>query len=218
MCLPALTIASGLFSAVGSVMQGRAQAQAYEAQARVAQQNARLATLQGIQELKKGAREEERFRKQARQFQGTQRARLAASGSQLSGSLLNVLSDTSSGIEQDATAIRFNTLQSKYSRDVQALNFRNEANAARANASNAKTAGIFGGIGALVNTGIQYAGITAGPSVGAKVNGGSIVLSSNLKSDKRSSWGLGSSDSWWLSTGRYSPLRNNPYFMEDEYF
>ena len=47
-------------------MAGNAQAAAYEAQAKVAQQNARLAELQGVEELKKGAREEERFRQQAR--------------------------------------------------------------------------------------------------------------------------------------------------------
>ena len=191
MCLPALTLASGLFSAAGSIMQGRAQAKVYEAQARVAQQNARLATLQGIEELKKGAREEGKFRKKARQFQSSQRTRLAASGIQLGGSSASVLADTASGIEQDATAIRFNTLQSKYARDVQAMNFRNEANAARANAKNAKMSGVLGGIGSLFNTGMTYAGITAGVPTGTQVNGGSITVH-------------GSNSSWWRQTGQYS--------------
>ena len=59
-----IAVAGGLLSAAGSVMAGNAQAAAYEAQAKVAQQNARLAELQGVEELKKGAREEERFRQQ----------------------------------------------------------------------------------------------------------------------------------------------------------
>ena len=201
MCLPALMIASGLFSAAGSVMQGRAQAKAYEQQARVARQNARLATLQGIRELEKGAREEERFRRKARQFHGSQRAALAASGAQISGSLLNVLSDTRSGIEEDATMIRYNTLQSQYQRDVQAVQFRNEARAASANASNARTAGIFGGLTSLLSTGVKYAGITAGVPIGATVNGGSITLDDKVNDYK----------SWWTQTGQYSSRRYGPY-------
>ena len=171
MCLPPMiAIAGGLISAAGSVMAGNAQAAAYEAQAKVAQQNARLAELQGVEELKKGAREEERFRQQARQFQSSQRTALAASGAQVSGSALSVLADTAMGIEDDATTIRFNTLQSKYGRDVEALNFRNQASAARASAKNARTAlvdgsvaGMFGCSGGEGGTG--YAWLTTAPDI-----------------------------------------------------
>lgn len=177
----ALTIGAGLFGAAGSVMQGRAQAAAYEQQAKIAQQNARLAQLQGERELEKGAREEQRFRRQARQFQSTQRAQLAASGSQLAGSNLNVLADTASGIEQDASMLRFNTLQNKYERDIQALNFRNEANAAMANASNAKSAGLFGGFTTLLSTGARIAGMTAGAQSGADTSGHSIKIKDSIR-------------------------------------
>ena len=201
MCLPALAVAGTLFSAAGSVAQGRAQAKVYEAQAKIASQNARLAELQGRQELEKGAREEANFRRQARQFQSSQRTRLAASGSQLSGSALSILSDTASGIEQDANVIRFNTLQSKYSRDVQAMNFRNEASVARTKAKNSRDAGKFGGLTTLLGIGNQIAGIKSDVPTGAEINGGSITLASKNKDYY----------SWHVQTGLYSSGRYGPY-------
>lgn len=175
MCIPvALAVAGGLAGAAGSVIQGNAQAKAYEQQAQVAQQNARLAELQGERELERGAREEQRFRRQQRQFQGTQRAALAASGVQMGGSALSVLADTAQGIEEDAAMIRFNTLQSKWERDAQAVNFINEANAARANASNAKTAGRLGVFTTLLTSGLNIAGMTAGMPSG-KTFGNSTI-------------------------------------------
>lgn len=177
MCLPvALAAAGGLIGAAGSVAQGNAQARAYEAQAKIAQQNARLAELHGEREMERGAREETRFRQQARQFQGTQRAQLAASGVQLGGSALSVLADTAQGIEEDAAMIRFNTLQDKWERDVQAVNFRNEASAMNANAGNARTAGQIGAFSTLLGTGLSIAGMTAGFPVGASAKGNAITI------------------------------------------
>jgi hypothetical protein len=179
MCIPvALAVAGGLAGAAGSVIQGNAQAKAYEQQAQVAQQNARLAELQGERELERGAREEQRFRRQQRQFQGTQRAALAASGVQMGGSALSVLADTAQGIEEDAAMLRFNTLQNKWERDAQAVNFINEANAARANASNARNAGRIGAFTTLLTSGLNIAGMTAGVPTGSNVaKNGAIKLS-----------------------------------------
>ena len=182
MCLPvALAAAGGLMGAASSVAQGNAQAKAYEAQAKIAQQNARLAELQGVRELEKGAREEARFKQQQRQFQGTQRAQLAASGMQMSGSALSVLADTASGIEQDAAMLRFNTLQDKYARDVQAVNFRNEASAMSANAKNARTAGYIGGAASLIGTGLTIAGMTAKAPLGVDFGKNAIKVPNIVK-------------------------------------
>ncbi|MBR1604421.1 MAG: hypothetical protein IJ667_13405 [Synergistaceae bacterium] len=178
-----LAAAGGLFGAAGSIMQGRAQAKAYEQQAKIANHNARLAQLQGVRELEKGAREEQRFRRKARQFQSSQRSLLAASGLQQTGSVLNVLSDTSSGIEEDASMIRFNTLQNKWQRDAQAVNFMNEASAMRANASNAKTAGYMGGLTTLLGTGLQVAGMTAKP-----LGGGNVASTTSNSIKINSAW------------------------------
>ena len=190
MCLPPIiALAGGLFSAAGSVMAGQAQAKAYEAQARMAEHNARLAELQGARELEKGAREEGKFRREARQFQGSQLAALAASGAAMSGSPLAVLSDTAQGIEEDATTLRFNTLQNKWGFDVQQTNFLNEASSARASAKNAKTAGWIGGFTSLLSTGSQVLGMRAGHPVGASVKGGSITLSGGWYKNKELGYG-----------------------------
>ena len=74
MCAPILALAGGLFSAAGSIIAGQAQAKEYKAQAEIANHNARLAELAGIEELEKGAREEKKCRTQARQVQASQRA------------------------------------------------------------------------------------------------------------------------------------------------
>lgn len=187
MCLPTgLAIASGLFSAAGSVMQGQQQAAMYEAQAKIAENNARLAEKASEEELRKSAREEHRLRQEARQFQGTQRATLAGSGAQLSGSPLSVLADTGMGIEQDAEMLRYNGLQKWWGRGVEATNFRNEANAAHSAASNARTSGWWGGFTSLLNTGISVAGMNAGPPQGAQISGGNI----NLPQAKRNAQGM----------------------------
>ena len=162
-----LTVAGGLSSAASSVIAGQAQARAYEAQAKMAEYNAKLAERQGAETLKAGAREEARFRAQARQFQSAQRTTAAASGAQLSGSVMNVLADTSQGIEEDATALRFSTLQNKWGFDVQQTNFLNEASSARASAKNAKTAGWIGGFTSLLGAGADYvAGLPVGKQTG----------------------------------------------------
>lgn len=182
----ALTLVGGLFSAASSVMAGQAQARAYEAEARMAEYNAKLAERQGVEALKAGAREEERFRQQARQFQSSQRTAMAASGAQVSGSALNVLADTAAGIEQDADTIRFNTLKDKWGVDVQRTNFLNQASVARTSAKNAKTAGWIGGFTSILGTGAQaVSGIPVGQRTGL---GFRPRIAANVAASKRVRW------------------------------
>jgi hypothetical protein len=185
MCL-ALAIAGGLFSAAGAVMAGQAQARAYEAQANVANQNARMAQMAGSEELKRGAREEAGFRERARQFQAAQRTALAASGAQLSGSSLNVLTDTAQGIENDATTMRYGTLQRKWGYNASAVNFTNQAAAARSAAKNASTAGGIGGLSGLLSTAGTVAGMTPKTGTGSIVKNGTITVGAM---DTPSAWG-----------------------------
>lgn len=183
----ALTVVGGLFSAASSVMAGQAQARAYEAEAKMAEYNAKLAERQGVEALKAGAREEERFRQQARQFQSTQRTTMAASGAQLSGSSLSVLADTAQGIEQDADTLRFGTLKDKWGFDVQRTNFLNQASAARTSAKNAKTAGWMGGFTSILGTGMQtVAGLPVGQRTGM---GFKPRIANNIAASRRTRWG-----------------------------
>jgi hypothetical protein len=157
-------------------MAGNAQAAAHEAEAQAARQNARLAELAGIETLRKSAREEKQFREEARQFQSSQRTAIAASGTQLSGSPLSVLTDTALGIEQDAVTMRYNGLQTKWGHDVNAVNFGNQAAAARASAKNAKTAGWMNAFTGLLSTAGTVAGMTPKSSTGSSVKGGTITV------------------------------------------
>lgn len=95
----------------------------------------------------------------------------------MSGSSLNVLSDTAQGIEEDAWALRFNTMLSKHGFDVNQVNFQNEASMNRASAKNAKTAGWIGGITGLLNTAGTVLGMTpVSQGKQADVNGGNITM------------------------------------------
>ena len=152
MCYPILTIAGGLISAASSVAAGNAKAQAYNAKAKVAEQNARLAELQGIRALEAGSRQEKQLRREGRAQYGSQLAQAAASGITVTGSASNILADTKMGIEEDADALRMQTLQEKWGYDVQGSSFRNEASAARSSAKNARTSGWIGAVSGLVGT------------------------------------------------------------------
>lgn len=192
----ALTLGGGLMSAAATRAQADAQARAYENQAETARRNARLAELAGEREMERGAREEQRLRRQARQFQGTQRAQLAASGAQISGSALSVLADTAQGIEEDATAIRYNALQNKWERDMQAANFLNQGNAAEASAARARSAGGAGVFSTVLDTALGVTGILTGPSAGVRVSDDTITIRKNRTDPtfgwdvRRQRWGL----------------------------
>ena len=169
-------ILGGVFSAASSIYQGRQQAKAYEAQAQVAENNRRTSELLAREALNEGAREEQKFRRQARQFAASQEAGLAGSGAQMSGSALNVMADTASGIEQDATQIRYNTLKNRWGYEVQAVNYLNEANAARASAKNAKRAGLFGAAGSILGMSANIWGASPNGPMNAAAKGGVIKI------------------------------------------
>jgi hypothetical protein len=193
-------IISGLFSAGTAIYQGnqqakamKAQASAYDAQAQIAENNKAASLRQATESLNEGAREERRFRLQSAQFAGTQESALAASGATMGGSALNIMSDTAMGIEQDAMMLRYNTQKQKWGYDVQAVNFLNEADAARTSAhnarvsaKNAKTAGLIGAAGSLLGMGLNIWGAspvtmsTAGNSITLNSGGGSALGSSPM--------------------------------------
>jgi len=177
-----LMIAAGLVSAASSVMGGQAQSQALEYQAKVAEQNRALAQQQAQQALAAGAREEHKFRTQQEQFQASQIAQLAASGAQITGSPLQVMADTSAGIEEDVKQIRFNALKSMWGYEVQGAGYASEAQQARAAASGAKTQGWMGAAGSLLGTGADVWNTTHSQSK----PGGTISVNP-------SSWGIGTS-------------------------
>jgi hypothetical protein len=199
MCAPLIGIIGGVLSAAGSIAAGNAQASAYSYQAQTAERNRSIAERAASESLKEGAREEHRFRRQARQFAATQESELAASGAQTGGSALNVLADTAMGIEEDAAMIRYNTLKDKWAKDMQAWNFGNEASAARSAAKNAKTAGYFGAATSLLGTATSVWG--SSPLRHSAASGGRIEVFN-------AGTGLVPSAYYNANYGKYSPLKD----------
>ena len=166
-------VVSGVLGAASSIYQGDRQAKMYGAQAQAAENNAKIAQRQAAESVSRGAREIQRFRRDAGQFQASQESALAASGVTLSGSALNIMQDTAMGIEQDVETMRYNTLREKWGFDVQSVNFENEASAAMASAKNAKQAGYLGAAGSLIDMG---AGIWDSLPIDAAVKGRTLTI------------------------------------------
>jgi hypothetical protein len=159
-------------------MQGMAANSAAKAQARAEQQNARLVELQGEDAVRRGGREEEKFRRQLAIHQGQQRAVLAASGVDIdSGSAAELQEASLMEGEEDAAVIRLNAQREKWGFDMQALNHRNAASAARSAGKNAMTAGIVGGATSLLS-GAYSAGLFG--KAGAGAGTGKIVPETTL--------------------------------------
>jgi hypothetical protein len=170
------TMVMAALSAAGSAMQGMAARSAAKAQARVEEQNARLAELQGQDAVRRGGREEAKFRREQSMLEGRQRSLLAAGGVDIdSGSAAELQEASRMEGEEDAAVIRLNAQREKWGFDTQALNHRNAAAAARSAGRNAMTAGIVGGAASLLS-----AAGSAGAFGGAKAGGAKIVPQTTL--------------------------------------
>lgn len=132
-------------SAVSAISQGQAQAASAKAQARQAEMNARITRQQA------SVREDVQ-RSQMRQELGNQRAAAAQSGfDPNTGSLLELQGD-------NAGAMEFDALSTRYEGALQALNFDNQARVYRAEASNAKRQGYLNAAGSLFGLLGKYGG------------------------------------------------------------
>lgn len=126
-------IAAG-FAAVGSIVQGEANAGAAEYNAAIARQNAAVAQQQGV------AAAAAQQRDAARKI-GSMVAGYGASGVAGSASALDVLADSARMAELD-------NLTTKYNYQLKALGYQDEANLQDSNASNSRTSGVLGAVGA----------------------------------------------------------------------
>lgn len=122
----ASTIASiaGLgLQAFSSYQSSQATKQSYDYQSAVARNNAITAEYQAEDAIKRGQLSEEQQRRKTMMLKGTQTARLAANGIDISeGSPLQILSDTDWMGEQDALTIRDNANREAWGYRVQGQN------------------------------------------------------------------------------------------------
>lgn len=123
---------SGQKAASAAEEQGKAQRQASESQAELAEWNADVATLQQQDAVARGAEEEARFRTGVRQLIGSQRADFAANNVDVGfGSAVDVQADAAFLGELDALTIRTNAAREAWGYEVQGEDLRRRAAVAR---------------------------------------------------------------------------------------
>lgn len=115
------------FAALGSLVEGRSQANMQDAQARQADYRANIADLNASMASQQAGAREEAQRRESRQELGRQRAAFAQAGVGFSGSVLDVGRESAISAELDA-------LNTRYAGQVERANFRNEETAERFNA------------------------------------------------------------------------------------
>lgn len=133
MCLA--LIGAGI-SAIGAFAGAQAQAASYEAQAKFADR-------QSLIEGQKGAYEAQRTRDANDQALARMRGSYLTSGIALSGSALDVISDSATQASLDEQAI-------KYGSKIRSDNYAFESRLAKMNAGQARLGGAIGALGTLV--------------------------------------------------------------------
>lgn len=110
-------------STVGAVQNSISRKRAFDANAEIAETQARDALARGVQD-------ETLIRQRAAQLKGTQRARMAASGLDLTtGSPLDILEGTDYMAEQDTATVRENSLREARGLQREARNYRRASSA-----------------------------------------------------------------------------------------
>lgn len=116
-------VAGTAVSAVGAVQASAAQKSAYNYQAQVSANNAKVAEWQAQDAIRRGQDAEIETRRKTAALRGNQSASLAARGLDISeGSALNILTDTDYLGEQDALTVRTNADKQAWAARVQGNN------------------------------------------------------------------------------------------------
>jgi hypothetical protein len=140
----AAAVGSLAFGAMGAYQQSEATKASMEYQSAVARNNATTAEYQAQDAIKRGEVAEAEQRRRTSMLKGSQSARLAANGLDISeGSALQILSDTDWMGEQDALTVRDNANREAWGYRVQGQNAQSNSNMlkASANAQNPLLAG-----------------------------------------------------------------------------
>jgi len=161
----ALTGLSTGLSAYGQYQQGKAQAAAYEAQAEAAYQNAKIQNKKSELMADQYAQKQRELDDRRRLVTGQQIAAAGASGiSSNVGSPLDVYTASMDAWGQDTVNLLTNQRNDQWSNYVNEVNYRNQGNAAMANAKAAKQAGTIGAFTTLLSGAASMYGMKGGSS------------------------------------------------------
>mgnify|MGYP007011824264 CR=1 FL=1 len=134
----AVALVGSVTSAIGQSQSGRAEQQAYEMRARVAEMEAQDFESQAELEKISTDFESQRLRQKMAATQGAQRAAAAASGVGLSGSTQQVIARSAEEQELDALMLRFGGMSRQLGRERSAQLARLNASSLRAEGSVAR--------------------------------------------------------------------------------
>ena len=168
-------VAGTALGAIGSYQSGKAQAAAYDYQAKVARENQRIANNNAAMERQAGLEEARRQRISTLQAIGKQKVSLAANGVDVGyGTSLDIIEDTSMLGELDALMIEYDSEKKARNYEIEAANFANEGTVGTIDAM---TGGLRA-VGQLGNTMTSRGGMgglggfSKSASSGLKVSGG----------------------------------------------
>ena len=163
--------------AAGQYQQSRAQAAAYTAQAEAAEQNAKIQNRKGEQIAENSAMEQRKLDNRMRLVAGQQNAQAGASGLVGGmGSALDVYNASMEAWQEDTQNALWNQRNNTYNNYVQEVNFRNQGNAYRAQASAAKSAGNMAIAGTLLGAASSVIGGMGGSAKASTSAGGTAQM------------------------------------------
>lgn len=150
--------------------QADAQADAYNAQAQIAQQNARVESRKQEQIADNYAQQSKQLRARQRLSEGAQRAQTGAAGLDFSGSATDILSSGLTAYDTDQNNLLSNQRNDNYASRVAQSNFTNQANSYNAAASNIKSNAKMSGIGTILGTAASIYGLNQSWKNGASAS------------------------------------------------
>lgn len=134
---------------VQGFMKGAAAKEQSKAQAAIYEINAKTAEYQAVDAERRGAIAETNYRNQIEKFRGTQKVTAAANGLRAdSGTIQDLLDDTTRTGEVDALTIRSNAAREAYGYRAKAQDMRNNASFVRKQGKTQMILDIHGGIAA----------------------------------------------------------------------
>lgn len=135
-------IAGGVVGGVSSYQQGKAQQAQYDYQAKVNEENAKIAQHNADVQRQQGIEEARLQRLKTASVIGSQQAAMAANGIDVTqGTAVDVIGDTAAMGELDALQTQYNYEMKAYGYETEAGNFKNQANLDRISGKNAFDAG-----------------------------------------------------------------------------
>lgn len=182
MCNPIALMAGQLVTTLwGQHQQTKAQTAMYNAQAQAAEANARISDRKQQDIANQALQERDKMDNKMRLVAGQNTAEAGATGLSMSGTPLQLMASSYDEYNKDINNWETSKNNSIYNEYLNGVNYRNEANSARAAAANAKTQGrmqmlgtILSGASSMYGLKQQYAGSSTSPKAYKTVYGGDL--------------------------------------------